>query len=392
MNVGVICSYPIPYGMAATTRIFSYSKGLREVGDQVDVWSIVPTGFAPHLNTKNSGDFEGVSFFYSYKCRRYSDKFRHALEMLYSLLILGKKLQRRNKTFRYDVLVVSSDNIAILLYVLLSNFFLRCKLVFIFDEYPIPIRHKGKNRIPRWKEIAYKLILRFYSGYVSMTHNLLSFYQKLSFKPGIILSSIIDISRFVGIEKKVVKISPIKLLYMGNMQLSKDNVDNILYAMSILLRDGYDVTLALYGKPNARDKAKLEKIIDGEKISERVCFHFASFDEVPAILASADILVSSQPVTVRAEGGFPTKLGEYLMSGTPALLTDVGETSQYFKDGVHMFFAPPHSPLEFAKKVEFIVDNYDFALKVARQARDYVEREYSHVAAGCKLHDFLQKL
>lgn len=32
---------------------------------------------------------------------------------------------------------------------------------------------------------------------------------------------------------------------MGNMELSKDNVDNILYALSILLRDNYDVHLYL---------------------------------------------------------------------------------------------------------------------------------------------------
>lgn len=42
MNIGIICKYPIPYGMAATTRIFSYSKGLLECGDKVDVWSIAP--------------------------------------------------------------------------------------------------------------------------------------------------------------------------------------------------------------------------------------------------------------------------------------------------------------------------------------------------------------
>ena len=41
MNIGIICKYPIPYGMAATTRIFSYSKGLLECGDKVDVWSIL---------------------------------------------------------------------------------------------------------------------------------------------------------------------------------------------------------------------------------------------------------------------------------------------------------------------------------------------------------------
>lgn len=45
MNIGIICKYPIPYGMAATTRIFSYSKGLLECGDKVDVWSIAPNNF-----------------------------------------------------------------------------------------------------------------------------------------------------------------------------------------------------------------------------------------------------------------------------------------------------------------------------------------------------------
>ena len=50
MNIGIICKYPIPYGMAATTRIFSYSKGLLECGDKVDVWSIAPNNFNANKN------------------------------------------------------------------------------------------------------------------------------------------------------------------------------------------------------------------------------------------------------------------------------------------------------------------------------------------------------
>lgn len=53
MNIGIICKYPIPYGMAATTRIFSYSKGLLECGDKVDVWSIAPNNF--NANNNNEG-------------------------------------------------------------------------------------------------------------------------------------------------------------------------------------------------------------------------------------------------------------------------------------------------------------------------------------------------
>lgn len=90
MNIGIICKYPIPYGMAATTRIFSYSKGLLECGDKVDVWSIAPNNF--NANNNNEGVFNGISYFYSFRSKRFSNKLFHAYEMIYSLFILGVKL------------------------------------------------------------------------------------------------------------------------------------------------------------------------------------------------------------------------------------------------------------------------------------------------------------
>ena len=69
MNIGIICKYPIPYGMAATTRIFSYSKGLLECGDKVDVWSIAPNNF--NANNNNEGVFNGISYFYSFRSKRF---------------------------------------------------------------------------------------------------------------------------------------------------------------------------------------------------------------------------------------------------------------------------------------------------------------------------------
>lgn len=179
---------------------------------------------------------------------------------------------------------------------------------------------------------------------------------------------------------------------MGNMELSKDNVDNILYAVSILRDDGYDFHLYLYGKPSVKDKKVLESIIEQKNLKDYVSFGFVQFDDVPKILSQADILVSSQPVTVRASGGFPTKLGEYLMSGTPVLLTDVGETSHYFKNGEHLYFAKPESPIDFADKLKLIINNYETALTVASNGKRCIENFYSHSAAGMKMHNFLTTL
>lgn len=392
MNIGVICSYPVPYGMAATTRIFAYSKGLVENGNNVDVWSIIPTNFAPQYNTRNSGEFNGVSFFYSYKCKRHPNNAIHILECIYSLLILGNRLRKRDRKQKYDALIVSSDNIIILMYMCLCNIYLQKKIVFIFDEYPIPIRKKGKSQIPKWKERIYKIILRNYDGYISMTNRLLDYYTKIQNKPGLVISSITDISRFKNIDKGKNKPNVFKIMYMGNMELSKDNVDNIILAFSLLLQQKQNVLLLLYGKPTPASKNVLNEIILQNGLKEKIIWDYAIYDDIPKILSDADILVSSQPVTTRADGGFPTKLGEYLMSGTPTLLTDVGETSRYFVDGEHMYFSVPQSPIDFADKLKYIIDNYDVALNVADNGKKLIEKNFSHISAGIKIENFIKSL
>ena len=78
------------------------------------------------------------------------------------------------------------------------------------------------------------------------------------------------------------------------------------------------------------------------------------------------------------------------MSGTPVLSTNVGETSKYFKDGEHMYFAKPESPLDYANKLKYIIDNYEKALAVAKKGKMLIEQSYSHISAGEKMHKFFK--
>ena len=58
INLIVLTHEPVPIGMAATNRIFSYSKGLVEIGHKVFVCSSKP-GFNNSFN-KTIGKFDGV--------------------------------------------------------------------------------------------------------------------------------------------------------------------------------------------------------------------------------------------------------------------------------------------------------------------------------------------
>jgi glycosyltransferase involved in cell wall biosynthesis len=164
---------------------------------------------------------------------------------------------------------------------------------------------------------------------------------------------------------------------MGNMELSKDNVDNIIRAFALISDKHKDIDFYLYGAPSAKDKAFIENVIKECNMEERVFIKGrVPATEVPEILMKAHILVSSQPDTRRAEGGFPTKLGEYMATGIPTILTDVGEISQYVKDGVHVHIVPPEQPEPYAEKLDWMLNNYDKSLEIAQEADTIARRRY----------------
>ena len=101
------------------------------------------------------------------------------------------------------------------------------------------------------------------------------------------------------------------------------------------------------------------------------------YKEVPQILANATVLVTSQPNTKRAEGGFPTKMGEYMMSHTPMLVTDVGEIHEYVQDGITTFMVAPENPTAYAEKLIYILDHPDEATHVAENAYAYAIKNFS---------------
>ena len=268
-----------------------------------------------------------------------------------------------------------------------------CKLIgvktaFITDEYPEPIRVYLKDRIPCWKILLYNFILKRQDSLVFMTDKLNIFFNSKLKKPYHILPTITDTTRFENVAKH--EVNSKYLCYMGNMELSKDNVDNIIKAFSYIAKGYPDLEFHLYGAPSVKDKGFIEEVINTLGMSQRV-FIKGRVDstEVPQILINAHVLVSSQPNSKRAEGGFPTKLGEYMATGVPTILTDVGEISQYVQDGKHVHIVPPENPELYAKKLMFILDNYDECLEVAQQAKEYLKAEFDYRPISKKFMDFI---
>jgi glycosyltransferase involved in cell wall biosynthesis len=399
LNILVIAPYSFPEGMAATNRIIAYAKGLIMNGANVDIIIPFPTDLFKNKILPNEGYFEGI--FYKYAVSRYKSKYKilrgissyTGLRNIWGYIKSFLVIIQLNKKSHYQCVITSTDNLLSLIIYSMTTKFLRCSLIYIYDEYPTPIRHKLKNKIPRWKEYSYAFILRNFSGYISISNELRKYYSTLCQKPTFIMSGIYDASRFIDkAEEKNNKYTQLEryLCYMGNMELSKDDVDNIIKAFALVKKDFPYLVLKLFGCPNVQEKKILQNLISELKIENKVVLMgIVNSIHVPEILSKAFLLVSSQPNTIRAKGGFPTKLCEYLASGIPTILTDVGENNTYIKDNIHAFFVKPNDPIAYANKIREIIENYESSLAIANNGRQFVNQNYSHFIVGKKLLKFI---
>jgi glycosyltransferase involved in cell wall biosynthesis len=402
LKIGIISIYPFPEAFgAATNRIVAYAKGMTGNGAQVDVIVPFPTHNLSQGKLSNSKDDTGIYHNISYYCT--SGKYRHRYKWVRGFSILSKfrqfygyytsyyRIIRQNKLMQYDAIIISTDGILNLF--IYSHISKKCGAIpiFIFDEYPTPIRHKLKKKVPGYKTFLYSKVLPFVGAYVSISEKLGQFYNIICKKPTHILPIIVDTSRFdINTQNDINREKEKYLCYMGNMELAKDDIDNIIKAFSIIASEFEEISLHLYGGPKDETRDYLCKLINELKLKDR-CFLKGkiSADEVPYVLRNAHVLVSSQPDTVRASGGFPTKLGEYLTTGVPALITDVGENAKYVTDRTHLFFAQPGNPSAYSEKLKMILNNYTNALKVAKQGQEFVYNNFSHIVTSRKLLEFI---
>lgn len=389
MRISVVSKFPFPGGLAATVRIRSYLKGLTELGCRTDAFVYQPSepaGCEPSAPAE--GMFDGIHYAYP-KSRNYPrHRILRVLCKYYSHWITCGNIWRAHRAEKIDVLLISNDFLGVLFLYTVWARLLKIKPIFITDEYPEPIRIYLKKDIPWLKKLCYRGILAHVDSMIFMTEKLRTFFNTSLRKPSFILPTITDTDRFVGIPRK--NNVPYGC-YMGNMELSKDNVDNIIIAFGLIAERHPDLQLHLYGAPSQEDWKKIARVIQESPAKDRIVFKGrVSAEDVPEILCNAKVLLSSQPDSKRAEGGFPTKLGEYMATGVPALLCDVGEITQYVQDRVHVCLVPPENPEAYAQRLDEILTHDSEAKAMAQRARAYICENNDYRGIARKLLDFLK--
>lgn len=392
-KIGILTFWEFPEGMAPTTRILAYSKGLVDNNVEVQIYSFKRIFKDEIHSIKKWGVVNGAKYSYLHFFNSYGRKskiFRIVDEIILRIKLIYN-VWKSNRKKPFDCFFISfDDNHSFSAYLKIIKV-LNIPLIFVADEFPIPIRDMMKDEVPDDTLAKYRYHHKSFSARILMSNALKDFYDKQIFpKPTFILNTIIDASRFKE-QIQCDNSGKPYICYMGNMDLRKDNVQNIIEAFSMIKNEFPEIELHLYGVPNKEHLSYLKEKIKFFNLVDRIIFKGkASYTDVPRILKDAIILVNSQPITKRAQGGFPTKLGEYLLSSKPSVFTDSGDISFYIENGKHAFIVEPENPIVYSKTLKYILENYTEALSIAKEGEKYIRENFDAKRQTNELTKFLE--
>ena len=153
-----------------------------------------------------------------------------------------------------------------------------------------------------------------------------------------------------------------------------------------------DVKLYIIGKtPDKDDVSGNLKLIENLGVKSSVVFTgIVSAAEMPQILKNATVLALDRPDSLQAQCGFPTKLGEYLLTENPVVVTKVGDIPLFLKDGETALLSEERNPQEFSSKLLWALEHPEEAVEIGKAGAQVAMREFNYLNETKKIIKAIQ--
>ncbi len=322
---------------AATNRILGYLEIFEKENIPVKVIYILP---GLHDEVMNS-HFKNIQVKYQWRHLPHKNKICKGIIFFWSLYVIRKKIKKGDIVYTYGINAIMER--------LLGKkgvryYAERTEHLEVTEKEPWPLG-VSKNKCI---EICKKL-----DGLFVISSPLRDFFVRFGIegKKVHIINMIVDANRFANIDKKNVRERYIA--YCGTASNNKDGVNELIKAFGIVCNTLEDVKLYIIGKtPSIADKESNLLLIEKLGLSDKVVFTgIVPANEMPQLLKNAEVLALDRPNSLQAEYGFPTKLGEYLLTGNPVVVTKVGDIPKYLEDGISALLSEERNEKDFSEKL-----------------------------------------
>jgi glycosyltransferase involved in cell wall biosynthesis len=224
------------------------------------------------------------------------------------------------------------------------------------------------------KTLPYKYV---FDGYVCFSRWQMEHLNKE--KPFIVMEGFMDVDKFKGIEKCSDSNDKFNIVYAGGISYRygiKELVDGFISA------NLKDAILTVYGDGDAVEYLK------GKEEFGVYYGGLVSREEVLKIEKSASLLINPRPTTDEySRCSFPSKLMEYMASGTPVLTTKLGCIEEEYYD--KLYFIDNLSKEGVSKAISLVYSDYENAKMKGKKASEYIANYKNASCQAKKVYEFL---
>ena len=227
----------------------------------------------------------------------------------------------------------------------------------------------------------------FIDGVVVISLTLLDKYKKLFKNHPIELIPVSASNINLPFNAKVNRNKKIKMVYSGSYA-DKDGIDFLINAFLESSKNYSDLYLFFLGGPS--DKI-LKKVLSTKNKNIKVV-GYLSDEDYWKILGDADILCMTRIDSPYANAGFPFKLGEYLATRKPVIVTDVSDVTHYLTDKNDCVLVKPSDTASIINAIEYLIKNPDKRSKIGRNGYLKCREFFNPEINSRNLLDFLKQI
>lgn len=358
--------FSFPEGNAATNRVYTYAKGFIENGTKVYV-----IGFLNTFHDVKEGTMDGIKYYIPFAPYKRSNYFvLRGWEKILKFSRTYSIIKKINKTDKIIAINSWSNNILTHLFGRVLASLSRAKFIIECSEHPL--RYYQNNTFQKKiGELNFYIETNLCDGVFCISNYLIDFYKSKGYdnKKLFLVPSTVDPSRFNKVGKRPIDSRYIG--YFGSLTFERDNVNILIHAFAEFSLKYKEIQLILGGFCSINDKKKLLSLITELNIQNKVqVLEYLTREEIITYISHADILVMVRSDDLESKASYPSKLTEFLASSKPVISVNVGEISLYLSDGVNAFLVEPQNAEALANKLEYVINNYEFAEKVGLKGKE----------------------
>ena len=361
----ILC-WVFSYGSASSNRLLAYANSAIVKGYAVEIVAIL------RLDPKNCEPKNGVVIRGLYSCRIKNKILSKFISFFSIINFLLNNVRKEDRLLLYG----SSE------YLPFFVLFRKKQTFFEVTECP----DLFKPRTYPWS--YYKRLWKHLNGIFVISNNLKRYFVDygVSSEKVHVINMIVDPLRFEGVVRNINVEKYIA--YCGNV--NNDNKDGVgdLITSFVRYRENYqDRKLYIIGPiVSQTQKKEYEDYLRRADAIDSVVFTGPVLPtSIPQYFVDAEMLVLARPDNIQAKYGFPTKLGEYLLSGRPVVLTDVGNISDFLSDGQSAYIATPGDVASISDKMKEVSSHIADAEQVAYNGKRVALKEFNSSTETAKL-------